>query len=99
MTIATALAFPIQGHVTIFVRVDIDPLQGRLGLAARLLLCRLNHPLRPFGHHLSLLLLLNKLLLVTEGQGVRDAQQENTRRQHPQAFARVIYRRARRGVD
>ena len=70
-------------------------LQGRL----RLPLPRLNHPLRPLLHHASLPLLLHILLLLAQRQRIRNAQQQDTRRDDPQALAAVVDGGVRRGGE
>lgn len=81
MTVPT----PYLHRCTIFLQRSLNlPL-----LLLRVPTTRLQQPGGPFGHHLLLPLLLEELLLVAQRQGIRNSQQQNARRQHPQAFARV----------
>lgn len=59
----------------------------------------LNHALRALLHERALPLLLDILLLLTERQSIRDAQEQDAGREHPQALARVGDARAGRGHD
>jgi hypothetical protein len=74
----------------------MSALQRRLGLA---LLIRRHHALSALLHHAPLPLLLHVLLLLAQGQRVRDAEQQDTGGDDPEALSTVVDCRVGRGED
>lgn len=64
-----------------------------------LALAALDQALGAFSHHAPLSLLLHILLFFTQGEGIGDPEQQDTRGDHPQTFAGVIDGGRGRGGD